>query len=301
MAAYWLTWNPLKWQWAKLPKLAVETKAGGRPRVRWSSGNRRTMSKGSRVFLLRQTRDRGIIGSGFTDSRPFRDDHWDDPNKQANYVRVRWDTLLEISDRLPIEDLEAAKLRLSWGGIQCSGIEVPNDAIFQLEQIWMRHLARIGRAPERLPDELVDSDRYREGAVRTVTVDAFERSPVARQKCLDHYGTVCVICGFDFAEVYGDMGNGFTHVHHLRDLAQIGREYEVDAIADLRPVCANCHAMLHRRNPTLKIEQLRRIVERQRTRRRTRLVNRPLNATCATVDTNQGDTRHSASRLSARP
>jgi hypothetical protein len=31
----------------------------------------------------------------------------------------------------------------------------------------------------------------------------------------------------------------FLHVHHLRELAALGKEYEVDPITDLRPVCPN--------------------------------------------------------------
>jgi 5-methylcytosine-specific restriction protein A len=45
-------------------------------------------------------------------------------------------------------------------------------------------------------------------------------------------------------------------------LAQVGGEYQVDPIADLRPVCPNCHAMLHSRRPTpLSIAELKRIID----------------------------------------
>ena len=32
---------------------------------------------------------------------------------------------------------------------------------------------------------------------------------------------------------------------------------KLDPINDLIPVCPNCHAMLHRRNPSLMVEELR--------------------------------------------
>lgn len=41
------------------------------------------------------------------------------------------------------------------------------------------------------------------------------------------------------------MAEGFIHVHHLRPLSLIGNESEVDPVEDLRPVCPNCHAVLH--------------------------------------------------------
>ncbi len=36
------------------------------------------------------------------------------------------------------------------------------------------------------------------------------------------------------------MGEGFIHVHHLKPLSEVGYEYRVDPIRDLRPVCPNC-------------------------------------------------------------
>ena len=51
------------------------------------------------------------------------------------------------------------------------------------------------------------------------------------------------------AKVYGDIGKGFIHVHHLTPLWDIRQGYEVNPVKDLRPVCPNCHAMLHRGTP----------------------------------------------------
>ena len=61
----------------------------------------------------------------------------------------------------------------------------------------------------------------------------------------------------DFARVFGALGEGFIHVHHIVPIGKIGKEYKIDPIADLIPVCPNCHAMIHRTEPPLTIEQLR--------------------------------------------
>jgi 5-methylcytosine-specific restriction protein A len=87
-----------------------------------------------------------------------------------------------------------------------------------------------------------------EGSYKEIRVNSYERSEIARRKCIDHYGAKCCVCEFDFA-MYGDIGVGYIHVHHLVLLSQIKAEYEVDPIKDLRPVCPNCHAMIHRRYP----------------------------------------------------
>jgi predicted HNH restriction endonuclease len=96
-----------------------------------------------------------------------------------------------------------------------------------------------------------------EGAVYRVSVNAYERNPEARRRCIEAHGTQCCICGFSFAAVYGEVAEGYIHVHHLRPLSEIDGEYAVDPVADLRPVCPNCHAVVHRRIPPFGIEEVR--------------------------------------------
>lgn len=99
-----------------------------------------------------------------------------------------------------------------------------------------------------------------EGARRTVIVNAYERNPKARSACISHWGCQCTVCNFDFLKTYGEIGSGFIHIHHLVPLSEIGISYQVDPIKDLRPVCPNCHAMLHTSNPTLSMEELRELI-----------------------------------------
>ncbi len=111
------------------------------------------------------------------------------------------------------------------------------------------------------PDEVSDSDRHVEGAVQRISVNRFERDPEARARAIRHYGSRCLACGFDFRLAYGTLGEGFIHVHHTVPLAQIGKSYIVDPVDDLRPVCPNCHAMLHKRTPPYTIDELREFME----------------------------------------
>lgn len=99
-----------------------------------------------------------------------------------------------------------------------------------------------------------------EGAMRRVVSSKYERSASARRACIEHYGTSCSVCGFSFEAVFGPPGIGFIHVHHVTPVASIGSEYRVNPVADLRPVCPNCHAMLHSQDPPLTIEELQNIV-----------------------------------------
>jgi hypothetical protein len=99
---------------------------------------------------------------------------------------------------------------------------------------------------------------FAEGAIKQVTVNRYERDPRARRACLDEYGFKCVVCDLDFEVKYGEVGKGFIHVHHLRELSSLGVGYEVNPVEDLRPVCPNCHAMLHTQRPALLPENLKR-------------------------------------------
>jgi hypothetical protein len=108
------------------------------------------------------------------------------------------------------------------------------------------------------PDEIADPETYPEGTTRTVAVNRYERSTAARRACLEHHGTACLVCNFDFAEQYGEsIGAGFIHVHHEKPLAQTDGERNVDPVEDLKPVCPNCHAMLHKKTPPFTIDELR--------------------------------------------
>lgn len=112
----------------------------------------------------------------------------------------------------------------------------------------------------RYPDDMT-SEYYRRSAIRSVLVNGYERDPKARKACIDYYGCTCYICHFDFSKIYGEIGREFIHVHHLKEASSIGDEYEVNPIADLRPLCPNCHAMVHRTRPAMSPEALRSLID----------------------------------------
>lgn len=108
--------------------------------------------------------------------------------------------------------------------------------------------------------ESVDGAGLPEGASVRVVVNRYERSAANRMACIAHYGLTCQACGIDFARAYGPLGDDFIHVHHRTPVSQLGEGYVVNPVADLIPVCPNCHAMLHRRSPPLDYQELRDIL-----------------------------------------
>jgi predicted HNH restriction endonuclease len=109
------------------------------------------------------------------------------------------------------------------------------------------------------PDQV--GDEYYEGARHSVKVNAYERNKAARRKCIDHYGAKCIICGFSFDETYDGIGEGFIHVHHIVPLSKINKEYKVDPINDLRPICPNCHTVIHRFKEPYNIEDVKKMLK----------------------------------------
>jgi predicted HNH restriction endonuclease len=69
-----------------------------------------------------------------------------------------------------------------------------------------------------------------------------------------------MVCGFNFGESYGPVAEGLIHVHHLKPISEIGAQYQVDPVADLWPVCPNCHAVIHFGGKTRTIEEVKELL-----------------------------------------
>lgn len=113
--------------------------------------------------------------------------------------------------------------------------------------------------------EKKDFDNFvKEGKVRNINRNIYERNPKARKECLNFHGYSCKVCGFNFEEIYGRIGEEFIHVHHLTPISSIKDEYELNPLSDLIPVCPNCHAMLHTKTPPIEILELKKIIVNNR-------------------------------------
>lgn len=109
---------------------------------------------------------------------------------------------------------------------------------------------------------IVDTSTLPEGTVSQVFVNRYERNRRARSISIAHHGSRCFVCGFDFEKVYGPIGKGKIHVHHLIPLSEIQQEYEVDPVRDLCPVCPNCHLIIHSKREPFTIEEVRKMISK---------------------------------------
>jgi len=97
---------------------------------------------------------------------------------------------------------------------------------------------------------------FEEGKKSKIKVNKYERNKLNRELCLLIHGAKCKICGMDFESIYGEIGKGFMHVHHIEPISLMSKPYVLNPEKDLIPVCPNCHAMLHKRNPPYTQEEL---------------------------------------------
>lgn len=116
-----------------------------------------------------------------------------------------------------------------------------------------------------------EDDTVVEGKSVETVYKSKKRSAMLRETAIEHYrdkdGHIkCCVCGFDFWETYGELGHHFIQIHHEHPICEYEDEGTVqsliDAVKNVKPVCANCHCMLHRkRKKCLSIDELKKHIK----------------------------------------
>ncbi|MDD5790924.1 MAG: HNH endonuclease [Spirochaetia bacterium] len=121
------------------------------------------------------------------------------------------------------------------------------------------------------PDVEIYDEQIIEGVSDTRTIKIKERSRKLRAAAVDYYkkemGTLrCYVCGFSFEEKYGELGTDYIEIHHEKPICNYDdkgfQEFVNDAVKNLKPLCANCHRMIHRNTQKpLSVEKLKQIIK----------------------------------------
>ena len=266
MDTYLFTWNPKRWLWDDLADFAEEINGYGSSIKRWSCGNTKKIQRGDRAFLIRLGMEpKGIIGSGVIVNRPYEALHWDkrkaEERENALYVDIEFDALINPADEpvFPRTTLATAPFEEMHWDAQSSGTTIPTHVASALEDEWRLFLKRPKSTNSQVNEQVI----RHEGKLREISLTSYERDPEARRICLEYHGTTCQACLFNFEETYGSVGAGFIHVHHLLPLSKQGGEHEIDPVEDLIPVCPNCHAIIHRRDPPYTIEEIQKMLKQK--------------------------------------
>src|SRR5687768_6015040 len=249
MNTYLVAWNPRKWEWKTIVSDVKTTRNNEFFRFDWGCGMSKSILPGDRIFLIRLgVEPKGIMASGFAATKPYLATHWGDPRRMTNFILVDFDVLLN-PDKEPILPLDLLKVGAMAKQIwtpQVSGISIKPAAAKELEGLWFDFLQTEVKHNPFVPQKEMLKDNYIEGAPHGIVLTKYERNPFVKATCFAEHGTGCTVCGFDFELTYGTLGTDYIQVHHLLPVAALDKDYEADPAKDFVPVCANCHAMLHK-------------------------------------------------------
>ncbi len=259
MSSYLYTYNPKKSNWSDI-QVAIYSINNYEPySIRWSCGTTKKILEGDLFFLMQVgVEPKGIIGCGYVLSSPFSSPHWDAEKASQGKTALFSDILFKNLSESPIITIDYLQKHFptfNWLP-QNSGISIP-------DKISSKLFNKIQKDPSTsfIPENNAELNAFHEGKVKNITTQTYDRCPGARQACIDAYGYDCCICGFNFYEIYGELGKGYVEVHHLKPISDIRKEYKIDPEKDLRPVCANCHRMLHKRRPPISIKEMKRLIK----------------------------------------
>jgi predicted HNH restriction endonuclease len=112
--------------------------------------------------------------------------------------------------------------------------------------------------------ESIEEIEFPEGGRIEVTHKTRERNPMvvtlAKRNFKRLHGKLfCQVCGFDFFQVYGNVGIDFIEGHHTVPLSNLDKTTKTKP-EDIALVCSNCHRMLHKRRPWLEMKTLKDIL-----------------------------------------
>lgn len=247
MTAVLLGWDPV-WPEAWQPdyaRAAACSRETGIFRAVWDISGCPDLEPGSDAwFLLAGTGTGGVTGHGVIVSYPYGlADELSEPG--ITLVDLDIDLLLPLGEPVPLSEL--AGLEGAGAGTGADVTVLPSGPADALRAAWA---ARIGAVPSRpaSPASPVPGT-LPQHALRWSLANRYENDPDAARICLVHHGPVCSACGFDFAAVFGSEAALLMQVHHVVPPRLLHDGYELDPVADLVPLCPNCHAMSHSATP----------------------------------------------------
>lgn len=253
MTPYFFLWNPKRDSESFQDYERVRGNAdAGRPYVtRWICPSKQPRPGDIAILQRTGSKDNGVFAKGVVTSNPYENDDG------VRVVDLKFESFLPVGKEIPREEIIAtARFKKPWMPF-ASGNVVPEPLYQAIQTIWSNRTASHGPAampppvypdPEIVAEELVGLEgelllrmvahRRREFRLRAQKIE----STLQRNGRL-----ICEVpgCGFDFRQVYGELGALYAHVHHLRPLAEYSGSTPTRS-SDLAIVCANCHAMIHR-------------------------------------------------------
>jgi len=117
--------------------------------------------------------------------------------------------------------------------------------------------------PDNIDEEPVEERK------KYITHRVIERNSKTVKLVKKVKGYICEACGFDFVKFYGKISlnkknEPYIEAHHLIPLSSLneGEKKSYDIEKDFSVLCSNCHRMVHKKNPPLTIEELKKFINK---------------------------------------
>lgn len=142
-----------------------------------------------------------------------------------------------------------------------------DDIFYSVDGIGNGHWGLVDYEYDKALELTQEDDEFIEGKLLLKKHLQRERNPKlikeAKKAFIAKNGHLyCEVCGFDFKDKYGKLGENFIEAHHTKPISSMIDE-EKTKIEDIAMVCSNCHSMIHRKKPWLEKESLKKIIEKQ--------------------------------------
>jgi hypothetical protein len=159
-----LGWDPARGAHV-LPQFrsaAAQIQAEGRGSMPWPVAPHSRLEYGTRVHLMLQGAQRGIVGLGTVRSAPFLSFTGTQNGPMSQYVMISWRALLPEEDRIGTLELAARVPDIDWDRLYAPELALSPEDSFRLDRVWLAPHPSAGagaarRAASRLIDEPVPS------------------------------------------------------------------------------------------------------------------------------------------------
>ena len=164
-----------------------------------------------------------------------------------NRIHPEYRSVFELEDKNALMEL-LGYVRNPNAGKLAFGTKVEN---LDWKEAFIKHydvFLGLEEAKKNATVQMSDSqeEKFLEGQLQETKFFRRKRNRALREECIKKYGGYkCYVCGFDFEKVYGERGKEFIEVHHLNPMASYDDEHPITP-DELRPLCSNCHSMIHR-------------------------------------------------------
>ena len=265
MKAYLLTWNPKYWPWDNINKEIKSLQSREYFKTEWDCYSRNP-KKGDIFFIvaLGESQNKGIFCSGYINKlllgMPSLIKDQKNTKRNTNRLIGNINSLLNPKEGniLDIEHLKNNFPDQKWTPRNC-GIEIKDWYVNDLIVLWENIIEKNINYKDKIKRK-----EFWEGNLQQKLYTGLERNTKARNECINIYGYSCKICGTNFEKIYGDIGENFIHVHHMKFHSSIKNIHKIDPETELITVCPNCHSMLHKKmnEKYLSIEELKKRVKK---------------------------------------